>query len=212
MKRLLILVLCLDGSMLLALVAQTSNSTQPEAFLSWTRQHALEVGRGLLAKGRVTGSRGLLHTERSRDYKLRATRLTPDVIRASARLAQLSQRLTDEQTVSLVNEAERAGDTVVMVEIDPREGSGVIPNDWEAFLQPKGEPTLAVAGLRKEGQPARYEGTQWSLSTRLRLRRFLAGFPFERTSPCSAISRLSQGSRARRIHSRQRGPFGLADS
>jgi hypothetical protein len=34
-----------------------------------------------------------------------------------------------------VAEAEKAGDTVVMVEIDPREGSGVIPNDWAAFLQ-----------------------------------------------------------------------------
>jgi hypothetical protein len=33
-----------------------------------------------------------------------------------------------------------------MVEIDPREGSGVIPNDWEAFLQPKGVPDAAVRG------------------------------------------------------------------
>lgn len=43
----------------------------------------------------------------------------------------------DDETRALVAEAESAGDTVVMVEIDPREGSGVIPLDWIALLQPK---------------------------------------------------------------------------
>ena len=33
------------------------------------------------------------------------------------------------------------------MEQDPREGSGVIPLDWEAFLQPKGEPSKAFAGV-----------------------------------------------------------------
>ena len=37
--------------------------------------------------------------------------------------------------------------TVVMIELDPREGSGVIPLDWEAFLQPKGEPSKALRGV-----------------------------------------------------------------
>src|SRR6266705_4931635 len=81
---------------------------------------------------RVTG------TDRSYNYKLRATWLTPDVIRATARLLQLSEHMSDEQTQALVAEAEAAGDTVVLVEIDPREGSGVIPNDWLAFLRPRG--------------------------------------------------------------------------
>ena len=36
-------------------------------------------------------------------------------------------------------EAEAAGDAVILVEIDPREGSGVIPLDWRVFLQPKGQ-------------------------------------------------------------------------
>jgi hypothetical protein len=35
-------------------------------------------------------------------------------------------------------EAESAGDTVVMVELDPRESSGVIPSDWIAVLRSKG--------------------------------------------------------------------------
>ena len=36
--------------------------------------------------------------------------------------------------------------TVVIVEIDPREGSGVIPSDWEAFLQPKGSEERIARG------------------------------------------------------------------
>ena len=35
-------------------------------------------------------------------------------------------------------EAEAAGDTVFMIEIDPNEGSGIVPEDWLAILQPKG--------------------------------------------------------------------------
>lgn len=58
--------------------------------------------------------------------------------RASARLEQIRSRLSDDATKALIAEAEAAGDTVVMVEIDPDEGSGVIPLDWQVFLQPKG--------------------------------------------------------------------------
>jgi hypothetical protein len=62
---------------------------------------------------------------------------------------QLAERLSDEEATSLVAEAEKAGGTVVMVEIDPNEGSGVIPNDWTAFLQaevPEGDTARAVRG------------------------------------------------------------------
>jgi hypothetical protein len=50
-----------------------------------------------------------------------------------------------------VEEAEAAGDTVVLVEIDPREGSGVIPLEWEAYLRPRAEKNsgfMGVAGLK----------------------------------------------------------------
>jgi hypothetical protein len=86
--------------------------------------------------GSVWSFRGL-HTERAVNYKLRATWLTPEVMRASARVEQIRSRLSEEATKALVAEAEDAGDTVVMVEIDPDEGSGVIPLEWQAFLQPK---------------------------------------------------------------------------
>jgi hypothetical protein len=70
---------------------------------------------------------------------LRATWFTPEVIRASARFAQIRNRWSDEKTCSLVAEAESVRDTVFLIEIDPREGSGVIPQDWEAYLQMIGD-------------------------------------------------------------------------
>jgi hypothetical protein len=120
-----------------------------DAYLAWTASYAESVGRSSYKPGRVGGlfDTRILKTERSYNYKLAATWLTPDVIRATARLHQLRSRLSEDATRALVAEAENVEGTVVIVEIDPREGSGVIPNDWEAFLQPKGRPSDAVAGL-----------------------------------------------------------------
>jgi hypothetical protein len=122
-----------------------------DAYLSWTPAQAQSVGESAYKKGRVGGffDGRLLKTERAYNYKLAATLLSPSVIRASARLSQLRSRLTQEQTRALVTEAEAVGGTVVMVEIDPREGSGVIPLDWEAFLQPEGQPEVAVRGTNR---------------------------------------------------------------
>ena len=120
-----------------AVHAQTQND---RAFLNWTRQYAESVGRSMRQDGRVGGAFDfrVVHTEHSYNYKLRATWLTPEVIRATARLAQLSGGLSDEETNTLIREAELPGATVILVEIDPREGSGVIPLDWVALMRPKG--------------------------------------------------------------------------
>jgi hypothetical protein len=138
---------------------QTSSPfSDSEAYLSWSAAQADLVGKSTYSDGKV-GSRATLaavlgvdrglKTERARNYKLRATWFTPEVIRASARRAQLRSRLTDDETRSLVAEAEAAGDTVILIEVDPNEGSGVIPPDWDAFLQPKGtspQASLVVRG------------------------------------------------------------------
>jgi hypothetical protein len=128
-----------------------------ESWLSWPADRAEAIGKAMYARGRVGGfwdARGL-KTERATNYKLAATWITPEVIRATARRQQLSQRLTDDQARQLVCQAEAAKDTVVMVEIDPREGSGVIPLDWMAFLQPKGNEEKApdVRGMRGTHAP-----------------------------------------------------------
>jgi hypothetical protein len=84
-------------------------------------------------------------------YQVRATVFTPEVIRASARFEQITNRLSAADARKLVADAEAAGDLVMMIEIDPAEGSGVIPLDWRVFLQPGGfRPGSdgAVAGIK----------------------------------------------------------------
>jgi hypothetical protein len=109
-------------------------------YLSWSAAEAEHIGKSTRINGRVGGALDfrVVHTEHSYNYKLRATWLTKEVIEATARLLQLSERLTDLQAEELVREATASGDVVMLVEIDPREGSGVIPNGWSAFLGPEG--------------------------------------------------------------------------
>lgn len=139
----------LGSAILAAIVVLPLSAQSDEAYLTWSAKDAETIGKNAYRRGRVGGAFDLrlLKTERSYNYKLAATWLTPDVIRATARLTQLRSRLSDEATRALVAEAEAAAGTVVMVEIDPREGSGVIPNDWEAFLQPRDRPAKAVRGV-----------------------------------------------------------------
>ena len=134
------------------LPAAGAQAPTDEGYLRWTSAEVESIGGGTYRRGQVgkTLDLRLLKTERASNYKLAATWLTRDVIRASARLQQLRSRLTDEQTRQLVREAEAAGDIVIMVEIDPREGSGVIPRDWEAFLEPKGRPERGVRGVTNQ--------------------------------------------------------------
>lgn len=132
MRQILIIILLL-------LVLSTTAFAQDESYLSWSASQAENVGKSTRLSGQIGKSfdfRGI-HTDRAVNYKLRVTWLTPEVIRASARIEQLRNRLSDQQTRELVAEAEAAGDTVFMIEIDPREGSGVIPLDWRVILQPK---------------------------------------------------------------------------
>jgi len=132
--------------------ALTSDS---EAYFSWNASQAEQIGRQMRENGKVGSSFDfrVIHREHAINYKLRATLLTPEVIRASARLEQLRNRLTDEQTRALVREAETAAGLVVMVELDPREGSGVIPLDWRVFLQPKGLKAGSVGAISGDKSP-----------------------------------------------------------
>jgi hypothetical protein len=126
-------VLCLLS---LTICAQSGD---PNAYLSWTADQAEQIGKSLRTNGKVGSSWDfrVINTDHAINYKLRATLLTPEVIRAAARLEQLRNRLTKEETKQLVADAEGAGDLTILVEIDPREGSGVIPLDWRVFLQSK---------------------------------------------------------------------------
>lgn len=142
---------------LLLLTAAPVVGAQPDqsgpsngGYLTWTSAQAQQIGRSTRVSGRVGGGQGLTHTERALSYKLRATWLTGEVIHATARLVQLAGGLPNDRTETLVREAEAAGDIVIMVEIDPNEGSGVIPLDWIALLGPKGS---------RPGEPGIVKGT-----------------------------------------------------
>lgn len=136
-------------------LAGATIAQQPEAsraddtYLSWSADQAQSLGALAYKRGSVGSffTARLLKTERAINYKLAATVLTPQTIRATARQLQLRSRLAPAQTVALVTEAEQIGGLAVMIEIDPREGSGVLPLDWEAFLQPEDQPDAAVAGV-----------------------------------------------------------------
>jgi hypothetical protein len=97
-------------------------------------------------------ARGLA-TDRSINYKLRATWMTPEVIRAAARVQQIAHGLSEAETRHLVVEAEHVGDTVVMIELHGREGSGVIPSEWEAMLGPKSAQGYATRNVRGTNSP-----------------------------------------------------------
>jgi len=108
------------------------------AYLAWSAPQAEAAATSMKGKDKVGGTRGFARTDQAKSYKLRVQWLTPEVIRGTARALQLRQNLGEEQTRKLVKEAEAVGETVVMVELDPDEGSGVIPGDWTAILRPKG--------------------------------------------------------------------------
>jgi hypothetical protein len=144
------LLLFFAASVLMPLLhAQAPAGEAQEAYLQWSLKQAEEIAKSTRVNGRVGGfwDTRVIRTESSYNFKLRATWFTPEVIRATARYFQLRQGLTDAATKDLVEAAEAAGDTVVLVEIDPREGSGVIPLEWEAYLRPKAERTSEVMGM-----------------------------------------------------------------
>lgn len=118
--------------------AQSTFNNNESQFLNWDKKTTLSKGESWLARGRVGGffDGRILETNKSYNYKLRATLMSPEAIRAAARMEQIRSRLTDDETKKLVSEAEQEK-LVIIVEIDPREGSGVIPNDWRAFIHSK---------------------------------------------------------------------------
>ena len=121
-------------------------------YLQWDGKRAKTVAVSQRVNGQVGKGfdfRGI-QTDRSINYKLRATWMTPEVIRATPRMQQLAKGLSVQETRQLVKDAEAAGDFVILVEIDPREGSGVIPGDWVALLGPRelaGAVPLHAAGV-----------------------------------------------------------------
>ena len=127
--------------LLVVLIAhQTTSAQQKEDYLTWTKEQATKIGLKWRVAGRVGWRPVRFEITYSGVYfyELRATLMTPEAIRAAARIEQLRRRLTDDETRALVIEAERIDGLVVFIELNPREGSGVIPLNWHTTLRPKG--------------------------------------------------------------------------
>lgn len=123
-------------------------------YLTWSLKEAETIGRSTRKSANSSASAPairVMSTDRATFYQIRATLFTPEVLRASARFHQINNRLTNDQTRTLIAEAEASGDLVAMIEIDPAEGSGVVPLDWRVFLEKDGYVIGfegAVAGIK----------------------------------------------------------------
>lgn len=139
MQNLSLTLLVFLLSMVATLSVTAQLGTDNEAYLTMTASQAEAIAKSTRERGKAGGSFDvrIISTNKAINYGLRATLMTPDVIRATARYIQLRDRLTNDQTRKLVRDAEAAGDLIVMIEINPNEGSGVIPLDWRVLLQPK---------------------------------------------------------------------------
>lgn len=131
---LLVLIFCVVTS------AQNLLDELDKSYFSWNEKQISQIGQIWREKGRIGGffDNRIISTDKAYNYKLRATLMSPESIRATVRREQLLNGLTEAETRRLVNEAEKEKELVVLVELDPREGSGIIPNDWRVILQPKG--------------------------------------------------------------------------
>jgi len=142
------------GAVVLAgfLLAVSVLCDDSEEYLDWSASQAKDVGKVFRRKTRFGYNIRMLRTERAESYELMATWMTPEVIRASARLDQLRNRLSNDHARKMVAQAEEIEGIVVLIELDPSEGSGVIPSDWGAYLQPRGNQPgsgRAVQGVNK---------------------------------------------------------------
>jgi hypothetical protein len=120
-------------------VAGATAQDDAAGYLSWPRDRAEAVAKSTRARdnaGKVWWDTRGTRTERSSRYDVVATWMTPEVIQATARTLQLREGLSAEATKALVAAADHPGQTIVMIEIDPHEGSGVVPLDRQAYLLP----------------------------------------------------------------------------
>lgn len=107
--------------------------------------------RNLISSARVSGRVGgafdlrITSTDRSFNYKLRATWITQDVASALARVLVAAKGVPEDRALSTLRDL---GDNwyYFFLELDPREGSGVIPKDWVARFGPQAQPNRAMVG------------------------------------------------------------------
>lgn len=137
MRQILLGILCL---------AAWHPSWSQESFLN--EKEARQAINSMRESGQVGGSWDLrvISTDRSYNYKLRATWLTPRVLQALSRLLEINKGLSQAEAQQIMQDIEPGAAHYILVELDPREGSGVIPRDWLARFGPRGVEDRQVSG------------------------------------------------------------------
>jgi hypothetical protein len=128
--------------------------------VSMSEKEAKQTLAAMRLSGQVGGSFDfrVTSTNKSYNFKLRATWITPKVAVAAGRLLELTKGMNPTDTGEVVKAAAEPNSWLLLVELDPREGSGVIPSGWFAKFGPAGNETL-----RAVGRPIRLEGVWKSL-------------------------------------------------
>jgi hypothetical protein len=159
----------------LSLLLMTTSDLSGQDFLKWSGKQSQEIGKKMVKKGSVKGEGWRVYsTNKSTRFDFRATWLTPSVIRATVRLHQLSGRLSNDQVLQMVEEAENSGQTVFLIELDAIEGAGIIPKDWQAFLQQEdaGKKGLQSAGGIKKPEFRHLKALSGTLAKDYKYERF----------------------------------------
>jgi hypothetical protein len=152
-------------------------------YATMTPSQAQKIGKEMTVQGHVDGASWRVYsTNKATSYQYRVTWLTPSVIKATARLEQFRQRLTNAEVQQMIDEAENAGPTVFLVELDAIEGSGVIPPDWQAFLQQEGLPVGDEGCMKGQSTPElwKVKGLVGTMSRDYKYDRFWIVFPLLR--------------------------------
>jgi hypothetical protein len=137
MKQVFLLILCLAVWVPGWSQGAYTNEKEARQFIDSMREKGRVGGRW---DSRVTS------TDRSYNYKLRATWLTPQILQAMGRLLEINKGLSPTEVQQILADIRPEAAHYILVELDPREGSGVIPQDWLARFGPSGVEDRQVAG------------------------------------------------------------------
>lgn len=176
--------------------AQNALAEIDKSYLSWNEKQTVQIGGSWREKGRIGGvfDGRVTSTDKAYNYKLRATLMSPEAIRATARREQILNGLNETEARKLVAEAENEKSLVVLIEIDPREGSGIIPNDWRVTMQPKAmdsESNQTIRGVKSQslGNITAFKGV---FTRDYDYDVFRASFPYERRKWQSDLEKHSR--------------------
>ena len=122
---------------LLLLLGRIVGAQIDESLLgSLSNKKAVSILESERSNGRVGGAWDfrVTNTDRSFNYKLRATPISARVATALAHLLVNAKGIQPSEARATVSSLLEGGYYYLMIELDPREGSGVIPSDWTARL------------------------------------------------------------------------------